>query len=76
MSRQRPPTQPPPMEHSSVVAEILSDQTKRRRPEPTAIVIFGAMFGAIGMALAAPLFAIGRIAVLRLYVEDRLADRG
>jgi len=41
-----------------------------------AIVIFGAMFGAIGMALAAPLFAIGRIAVLRLYVEDRLADRG
>ena len=41
-----------------------------------AIVIFGAMFGAIGMALAAPLFAVGRIAVLRLYVEDRLADRG
>jgi len=41
-----------------------------------AIVIFGAMFGAMGMALAAPLFAIGRIAVLRFYVEDWLADRG
>ena len=41
-----------------------------------AIVIFGAMFGAIGMALAAPLFAVGRIAVLRFYVEDGLADRG
>ena len=40
-----------------------------------AIVIFGAMFGAIGMALAAPLFAVGRIAVLRFYVEDGLADR-
>jgi predicted PurR-regulated permease PerM len=40
-----------------------------------AIVIFGAMFGAIGMALAAPLFAVGRIAVLRFYVEDWLADR-
>ena len=41
-----------------------------------AIVVFGAMFGAIGMALAAPLFAVGRIAVLRFYVEDGLADRG
>ena len=41
-----------------------------------AIVIFGAMFGAIGMALAAPLLAVGRIAILRFYVEDWLADRG
>ena len=40
-----------------------------------AIVVFGAMFGAIGMALAAPLVAVGRIAVLRFYVEDRLEDR-
>jgi predicted PurR-regulated permease PerM len=40
------------------------------------IVIFGAMFGAMGMALAAPLLAVGRIAVLRFYVEDWLADRG
>ncbi len=40
-----------------------------------AIVIFGAMFGALGVALAAPLFAIVRIAVLRFYVEDWLGDR-
>lgn len=40
-----------------------------------AIVVFGAMFGAIGMALAAPLVAVGRIAVLRFYVEDGLRDR-
>ena len=37
-----------------------------------AIVLFGAMFGAIGVALAAPLVAVGRIAVLRFYVEDVL----
>lgn len=41
-----------------------------------AIVVLGAMFGAMGMALAAPLVAIGRIAVLRFYVEDWLKDRG
>ena len=40
-----------------------------------AIVILGAMFGAMGVALAAPLLAIGRIAVLRFYVEDWLNDR-
>lgn len=40
-----------------------------------AIVVLGAMFGAIGMALAAPLVAIGRIAILRFYVEDWLKDR-
>lgn len=40
-----------------------------------AIVILGAMFGILGVALAAPLLAVGRIAVLRLYVEDCLRDR-
>lgn len=40
-----------------------------------AIVILGAMFGILGVALAAPLLAVGRIAVLRLYVEDCLNDR-
>ena len=30
------------------------------------------MFGAMGVALAAPLLAVGRIAVLRFYVEDWL----
>jgi predicted PurR-regulated permease PerM len=39
-----------------------------------AIVLFGSLFGVLGIALAMPLFAIGRIAVLRLYVEDCLGD--
>jgi predicted PurR-regulated permease PerM len=39
-----------------------------------AIVLFGALFGVMGIALAMPLLAIGRIAVLRLYVEDWLGD--
>ena len=40
-----------------------------------AIVILGALFGAMGVALAAPVLAVGRIAVLRFYVEDWLHDR-
>jgi predicted PurR-regulated permease PerM len=40
-----------------------------------AIVILGALFGAMGVALAAPVLAVGRIAVLRFYVEDWLRDR-
>lgn len=40
-----------------------------------AIVVFGAMFGVMGVALAAPLLAVGRVAVQRLYVEDWLQDR-
>jgi predicted PurR-regulated permease PerM len=40
-----------------------------------AIVVFGALFGAMGVALAAPLVAVGRVAVLRFYVEDWLGDR-
>jgi predicted PurR-regulated permease PerM len=40
-----------------------------------AIVILGAMFGILGVALAAPLLAVGRIALLRFYVEDCLNDR-
>jgi predicted PurR-regulated permease PerM len=40
-----------------------------------AIVLFGALFGAMGVALAAPLLAVGRIAALRFYVEDWLGDR-
>lgn len=39
-----------------------------------AIVLFGSLFGVWGIALAMPLFAIGRVAVLRLYVEDWLED--
>lgn len=40
-----------------------------------AIVVFGAMFGVMGVALAAPLLAVGRVAVQRLYVEGWLQDR-
>jgi predicted PurR-regulated permease PerM len=40
-----------------------------------AIVIMGALFGAMGIALAAPLLAVLRIAVLRFYVEGWLRDR-
>ena len=39
-----------------------------------AIVLLGSLFGVLGIALAMPLFAIGRVAVLRLYVEDCLGD--
>ena len=39
-----------------------------------AIVLFGSLFGVMGIALAMPLQAIGRVAVLRLYVEDWLGD--
>lgn len=39
-----------------------------------AIVLLGALFGVLGIALAMPLVAIGRVAVLRFYVEDFLGD--
>jgi predicted PurR-regulated permease PerM len=40
-----------------------------------AIVLLGSLFGVLGIALAVPLIAIGRVAILRFYVEDYLADR-
>lgn len=60
-----------------VFAPLIQRQAVNVPPAWTllAIVIFGAMFGAIGIALATPLLAVGRIAVLRLYVEDWLQDR-
>jgi predicted PurR-regulated permease PerM len=39
-----------------------------------AIVLLGALFGVMGIALAMPLVAIGRVAILRFYVEDYLGD--
>lgn len=39
-----------------------------------AIVLFGALFGVLGIALAMPLVAVGRIAIIRFYVEDYLGD--
>jgi predicted PurR-regulated permease PerM len=37
-----------------------------------AVMLFGALFGALGIALATPLIAALKVAVVRLYVEDRL----
>lgn len=39
-----------------------------------AIVLLGRLFGILGIALAMPLVAIARVAVLRFYVEDYLGD--
>ena len=39
-----------------------------------AIVLFGALFGVLGVALAMPLVAVGRVAIIRFYVEDYLGD--
>ena len=40
-----------------------------------AIVLFGSLFGVLGIALSMTLLAIGRVAVLRFYVEDWLGDK-
>lgn len=37
-----------------------------------AVMLGGALFGALGIALATPLVAVIKVAVVRLYVEDRL----
>jgi hypothetical protein len=37
-------------------------------------VLLGALFGIMGIALAMPLVAIGRVAIVRFYVEDYLGD--
>lgn len=37
-----------------------------------AVAVFGTLFGALGVALATPLVAVIKVAVQRLYVEDRL----
>jgi predicted PurR-regulated permease PerM len=39
-----------------------------------AIVLLGALFGVMGIALAMPLVAISRVAIIRFYVEDYLGD--
>jgi predicted PurR-regulated permease PerM len=38
------------------------------------VMLFGALFGALGIALATPLVAALKVAVVRLYIEDRLGD--
>jgi predicted PurR-regulated permease PerM len=39
-----------------------------------AIVILGALFGVMGIALAMPLVAVARVAIIRFYVEGYLGD--
>ena len=55
--RTRPPTVPPDPAGSSVIGEILGDvSSKRRKPEPTAIVVFGATGDLAGRKLAPAFF--------------------
>ena len=59
-----------------VIGPLIQRQAVEIPPAWTlvAIVLFGALFGVMGIALAMPLVAIGRVAVLRFYVEDCLGD--
>ena len=59
-----------------VIGPLIQRQTAELSPAWTlvAIVLFGSLFGVMGIALAVPLFAVGRVAVLRFYVEDWLGD--
>jgi predicted PurR-regulated permease PerM len=59
-----------------VIGPLIQRQAAQLSPAWTlvAIVLFGSLFGVMGIALALPLFAVGRVAVLRLYVEDWLGD--
>jgi predicted PurR-regulated permease PerM len=60
-----------------VVGPLIQRQAVEISPAWTlvAIVLLGSLFGVLGIALAMPLVAIGRVAVLRFYVEDFLGDR-
>jgi predicted PurR-regulated permease PerM len=59
-----------------VIGPLIQRQAVELPPAWTlvAIVLFGSLFGVWGIALAMPLLAIGRVAVLRLYVEGWLGD--
>ena len=59
-----------------VIGPLIQRQAVSTPPAWTlvAIVLLGALFGVMGIALAMPLVAVGRIAVIRFYVEDYLGD--
>ena len=59
-----------------VLAPLIQKGSIKLAPAWTlfAIVILGALFGGMGVALAAPVLAVARVAVLRFYVEDWLRD--
>ena len=37
-----------------------------------AVVLLGTLYGVLGIALAMPLVAVGRVAIIRFYVENCL----
>jgi predicted PurR-regulated permease PerM len=57
-----------------VIGPLIQRQAVDTPPAWTlvAIVLLGALYGVMGIALAMPLVAIGRVAVIRFYVEDYL----
>jgi len=57
-----------------VIGPLIQRQAVEIPPAWTlvAIVLLGAMFGVMGIALAMPLVAVGRVAIIRFYVEDWL----
>jgi predicted PurR-regulated permease PerM len=59
-----------------VIGPLIQRQAVATPPAWTlvAILLLGALFGVMGIALAMPLVAIGRVAVIRFYVEDYLDD--
>lgn len=59
-----------------VIGPLIQRQAVDTPPAWTlvAILLLGALFGAIGIALAMPLVAISRVALIRFYVEDYLGD--
>jgi predicted PurR-regulated permease PerM len=59
-----------------VIGPLILRQAVETPPAWTlvAIVLLGALFGVMGIALAMPLVAIGRVAIIRFYVEDYLGD--
>ena len=60
-----------------VIGPLIQRQAVETPPAWTliAILLLGALFGVMGIALAMPLVAIGRVAIIRFYVEDCLGDR-
>jgi predicted PurR-regulated permease PerM len=59
-----------------VIGPLIQRQAVEIPPAWTlvAIVLLGAMFGVMGIALAMPLVAVGRVAIISFYVEDYLGD--
>ncbi|MBR0712384.1 AI-2E family transporter [Bradyrhizobium liaoningense] len=59
-----------------VIGPLIQRQAVEIPPAWTlvAILLLGALFGVMGIALAMPLVAVGRVAIIRFYVEDWLGD--